>query len=72
MLPLHCALEWKLHFKKLPALMTTKPFMYQWSVLKKAAELFRNSRTASVLTIILHHSMLSTEINVDSTSEAFE
>lgn len=52
--------------------MTTKPFMYQWSVLSKATELFRNRRTASVLTIILHHSMLSMEVNVHNTSEAFD
>lgn len=58
------------YFKMLPALMTAKPLKYEWYIISnKAAELFRNSRTASVLTIILHHSMPSIEINVDSTSE---
>lgn len=55
------------YFKMLSALMTAKPLKYTSG--NRAAELFRNSRTASVLTIILHHSVLSIAINVDSTSE---
>lgn len=58
------------YFKMLSALMTAKPLKYEWYTSgNRAAELFRNSRTASVLTIILHHSVLSIAINVDSTSE---
>lgn len=38
------------HFKMLPALTTAKPFKYEWSIISsKATEVFRNSRTASVL-----------------------
>lgn len=52
----------------LSALITVKPLKHEWyTISNKAAELFRNSRTASVLTVSLQHS--TTEINVDSTSE---
>lgn len=56
------------NFKMLPALTTVKPLKYEWyTISNNAAELFRTSRTASVLTVILQHNTI--EIDVDSTSE---